>query len=64
MPAFNERHTIKDIVRRVLAVELDDVVKELIIVDDASTDGTREILQDLDGRDGVRVVSRKVLLTR
>jgi glycosyltransferase involved in cell wall biosynthesis len=56
MPAFNERHTIKDIVRRVLAVELGAVEKELIIVDDASTDGTRDALRDLDGRNGIRVV--------
>jgi glycosyltransferase involved in cell wall biosynthesis len=56
MPAFNERQTIKDIVRRVLSVDLGIIDKELIIVDDASSDGTREILRQLDGRDGVHVV--------
>jgi glycosyltransferase involved in cell wall biosynthesis len=44
MPAYNERGTIEEIVRRVLAVPLR---VELIVVDDCSTDGTRERLQAL-----------------
>ena len=44
MPAYNERATIDEIVRRVLAVP---GRTELIVVDDASTDGTRDILQTL-----------------
>jgi glycosyltransferase involved in cell wall biosynthesis len=57
MPAYNERRTIKEIVSRVLQVNLPGLERELIIVDDGSTDGTREIIQELDGRDGVRVVT-------
>ena len=45
IPAFNEKNTIKDILRRVRAVDLPGVEKEIIVVDDASTDGTREILE-------------------
>jgi glycosyltransferase involved in cell wall biosynthesis len=41
MPVFNERKTIEEIVARVLAIPLD---LELLIVDDASLDGTAEII--------------------
>jgi glycosyltransferase involved in cell wall biosynthesis len=44
MPVYNERATIREIVRRVLAVP---IRIELIIVDDGSKDGTREILTEL-----------------
>ncbi|MBN2288495.1 MAG: glycosyltransferase family 2 protein [Candidatus Glassbacteria bacterium] len=44
MPAYNEIDTIEEIIRRVLAVDLE---KELVIVDDCSTDGTREYLEKL-----------------
>jgi glycosyltransferase involved in cell wall biosynthesis len=47
MPAYNEANTIHEIIKRVEAVDLGEVRKELIIVDDASKDGTREILDDL-----------------
>ena len=45
IPVYNEKNTIKDIVAKVKAVNNFD--KELIVVDDGSTDGTREILADL-----------------
>jgi glycosyltransferase involved in cell wall biosynthesis len=44
MPVYNEKSTIEEIVMRVQAVELD---KEIIIIDDASTDGTQAFLTDL-----------------
>lgn len=55
MPAYNERRTIREIVAAVLAVSLTGIEKELVIVDDGSTDGTRDILAELDGKNGVRV---------
>ncbi len=44
MPVYNERSTLREVVQRVLAVPLEI---ELICVDDGSTDGSREILAEL-----------------
>ncbi|MFZ0979933.1 MAG: glycosyltransferase family 2 protein, partial [Candidatus Acidiferrales bacterium] len=44
IPIYNERVTLREIVLRVLAVPLD---MELICVDDGSSDGSREILSEL-----------------
>jgi glycosyltransferase involved in cell wall biosynthesis len=49
MPVYNERHTVEEIVGRVLAVPLRI---ELIVVDDQSTDGSGEILDRLQAERG------------
>ena len=56
MPVFNERTTVEEMVGRVLAVP---VRIELIAVDDASTDGSREILERLSQEQGFRLLRQE-----
>lgn len=54
IPVYNEKTTIREILRRVQATGQAD---EIVIVDDGSTDGTREILQELAAADEkIRVI--------
>ena len=53
VPVYNERETVREILERVRAV---GVEKEIIVVDDGSTDGTRDILREEEGRGDVRVI--------
>ena len=53
IPVYNEKGTILEVLDRVRAV---DLPKEIIVVDDCSTDGTREILNSLSSSDGMKVV--------
>jgi glycosyltransferase involved in cell wall biosynthesis len=53
IPAYNERDTIVEIVRRVQAV---GIHQEIIIVDDYSVDGTRQLLVELGREADVRVL--------
>jgi glycosyltransferase involved in cell wall biosynthesis len=56
VPVYNERNTLVEILRRMRAVELPDgVEREIIIVDDGSDDGTRDVLKQLSDST-VRVV--------
>jgi glycosyltransferase involved in cell wall biosynthesis len=54
IPCYNEVSTIEDILDAVRASEIRD--KEIVVVDDASTDGTRERLLAHEGDPGLRVI--------
>ena len=53
IPVYNEATTLRELVARVQAVPLE---KELILVDDRSTDGSRAILRELEQQPNVRVL--------
>ena len=53
IPVYNERESIEEILRRVQAT---DMATEIVVVDDGSVDGTRDILTKLDGKRHVRVI--------
>jgi glycosyltransferase involved in cell wall biosynthesis len=56
VPVYNERNTVVEVVRRMRAVELPDgIEREIIVIDDGSNDGTRDVLRQL-GDSTVRVL--------
>jgi glycosyltransferase involved in cell wall biosynthesis len=45
VPCYNEKATVKKIITEIMAVDLGNTKKEIIIIDDGSTDGSRDVLK-------------------
>ena len=59
IPAYNESGTIGELVDRILKIDLGPVGKEVIVIDDASTDNTRNIIENIintTGRKDIRLI--------
>ncbi len=64
IPVYNEKGSLEELLRRVVAV---DMPKELVVVDDCSTDGTRDVLvrlaeRGLEALPGARPANRNTLV--
>src|SRR5205085_7964826 len=57
IPVYNEQQWIRELIRRVQAVPLP---KEIILVDDCSTDGTCDALRELEAEPDIRVIYQPV----
>jgi len=58
MPAYNEEQFIEEIIKRVQAVDLGEIERELVIVDDCSGDRTPQILAAINGQRGIHPTAK------
>lgn len=57
IPVYNEEQTVREVIERVLAVDLGDIEREVIVVNDGSTDKTARIVDDAAEAFGSRVTA-------
>ncbi|MFH1033739.1 MAG: glycosyltransferase family 2 protein [Pseudomonadota bacterium] len=58
MPVYNEENFLREIISRVQAVDLGPMERELVIVDDCSSDATPQILATMEGRDSFNELAK------
>jgi 2-polyprenyl-3-methyl-5-hydroxy-6-metoxy-1,4-benzoquinol methylase len=56
VPVYNERRTFREVIERLLALALEDIELEVIIVESNSTDGTRQEVESIQRESGVKVI--------
>jgi len=55
VPVFNEARTVADVIERLIAIEL-PAAREILVVNDGSTDGTRDVLDQILTRPEIRII--------
>ena len=56
IPVYNEKDTVKELISLVKGVKLKDIEKEIIVINDFSSDGSLEILKEIKG---IKLISHK-----
>lgn len=56
IPVYNEKETIENVVKKVHEVKLQNWEKEIIVIDDASIDGTRDILKKFEPEEDITII--------
>ncbi len=59
IPVFNEESTIKEVINKVLDIKSEDFDKEIIIVNDGSTDNTQDILNSFQSNHRIKIIEHK-----
>lgn len=61
IPVYNEEATVGEVIKRVMAVDLGELEKEIIVTDDGSTDGSWELLKKISENNQIIFIHRSMI---